>query len=502
MQMHASDQLVRWLRRGCIFVLLASAVGYIVFTIRWPWMWDDQVFHYDVFLMKHGKVPYRDIYDINMPGCFLMERWAIAVFGGGDLGWRIYEFVLLGALTVSSIIIARPYDWLAGLFSGVTFAVLHGVDGGAMAVERDEVVTVLLMVSFALLCMAVRNGRLLPMPFSGFIAGIAMSIKPTAAPFALLLLVLLFVGARAHGRTPARFLTYGLAGFGVALAILISFMLPDSLRPFIALQRTLVPYYANLGHATWAYLIQNALPLSCAILFSAALLLALWNRSSQEWELWGIRAGVLLGAVSYFVQRKGYTYHRYPFLVFGLLWAGIELGIAMRSTRPRKVVGAVALAIAVLGMLPRNVNLLRHSRHDANPLADQLQVDLRALGGSALQNQVQCLDVVTGCYSALYRLGLVQSTGWMGDIQWFAPNDGPVQQHYRQIFWDQIHQNPPKVMVLSSEWFGKVYSFDKLNTWPEFRDYLNSAYVLASSRTFGSFDGNVLAYRIYVLREP
>jgi hypothetical protein len=114
---------------------------------------------------------------------------------------------------------------------------------------------------------------------------------------------------------------------------------------------------------------------------------------------------------------------------------------------------------------------------------------------------VQCLDVVTGCYSALYRLGLLQSTGWMGDIQWFAPNDGPVQQHYRQIFWDQIHQNPPKVIVVSSEWFGKVYSFDKLNTWPEFRDYVNSTYALAMTRTFGSFDGNTLAYRIYVLRQ-
>jgi len=80
--MHAgvSDQLLRWVRTGCVLVLIASAVGYIVFTVRWPWMWDDQVFHYDVFLMKHGKIPYRDIYDINMPGCYLLERWAIAVF--------------------------------------------------------------------------------------------------------------------------------------------------------------------------------------------------------------------------------------------------------------------------------------------------------------------------------------------------------------------------------------------------------------------------------------
>jgi hypothetical protein len=189
-------------------------------------------------------------------------------------------------------------------------------------------------------------------------------------------------------------------------------------------------------------------------------------------------------------------------LAFALLWAGIEFCLAMKSAGIRKLLGAAALTAAVLLILPHNVNILRHSRHDSNPLADQLQVDLRELGGTSLQNRVQCLDVVTGCYSALYRLGLVQSTGWMGDLQFFGPDDHNVQPYYREIFWDQIRQDPPKVIVLSSEWFGaKLYSFDKLDAWPEFRDYLNSAYRLDVTRTFGSFEGNVLAYRIYVLKQ-
>jgi hypothetical protein len=201
------------------------------------------------------------------------------------------------------------------------------------------------------------------------------------------------------------------------------------------------------------------------------------------------------------LQGKGYTYHRYSLLAFGLLWAGMEFGLAMKAAGMRKMTGAVALGAAVALILPPNVNALRHSQDASNPLADQLQVDLRSLGGNSLQNRVQCLDLVTGCYSALYRLGLVQSTGWMGDLQFFGPDDGAVVPYYRQIFWNQIHKNPPKVIILSSEWFGaKLYSFEKLDAWPEFRDYLNSAYTLDATRTFGSFDGNVLAYRVYVLK--
>src|SRR3569623_174484 len=95
MRMGLSDRVLRWARTACVLILVASGVGYIVFTIHWPWMWDDQVFHYVVYLMKHGKVPYRDIYDLNMPGCYLMQRWAMSILGGGDVGWRLYEYMLL-----------------------------------------------------------------------------------------------------------------------------------------------------------------------------------------------------------------------------------------------------------------------------------------------------------------------------------------------------------------------------------------------------------------------
>src|SRR5438874_7183577 len=369
------------------------------------------------------------------------------------------------------------------------FAVLHGVDGAAMAVERDELVTVLLMFSFALLCIAIRRGRAVLMIGCGFVLGLAMLVKPTAAPFALLYLVLLFAGTRSQRRSPRPYVTWGLAGLAITFAILLSFMLPDALQPFLELQRRLIPYYSSLGHAGWTYLLKESLPVSCAVLIAGAVAMAVWNRSRQGWELWGVRACVLLGAFSYFVQRKGYTYHRYSLLAFGLLWAGIEFGLAMKTTGARRIVGCVAMAAAVLLILPTNVNVLRHSRHDSNPLADQLQADLVQLGGPALQNRVQCLDLVTGCYSALYRLGLMQSTGWMGDLQFFGPDDHRAVPYYREVFWNQIHQRPPEVIVLSSEWFGaKQYSFEKLNAWPQFRDYLNSAYELKITRTFGSFE--------------
>ena len=501
MQMSPSDRQVFIFRLVCIATLIAAAACYAMFTVHWPWMHDDQVFHYGVFLLRHGKVAYKDIYDMNMPGCYLMERWAIDIFGGGDLGWRFYEYTLLGAMTLAACVIALPYDWLAGLAAGVLFAIFHGIDGGAMATEREEVITVLLMSGYAFQFLAIRKRRaILMLPF-GLSVGMAILIKPTALLFLIVLFFFAYFASKERGQSPSAYFLFGVAGLGMMLAILISFLLPESLGPFLFIQRMAIPYYSSLEPATWKYLLENSLPVPFLFFVPAAFLLALANRSRVDCEVWAIRAGVVLGALSYLIQRKGYTYHRYPFMAFMLLWFAIESAIAIKAKGWRRSSGVLALAVMILAVLPPRVNRLRHERHNANPLADQLESDLLRLGGSSLQNRVQCLDMVTGCYRALYRLGLVQSTGFMGDLVLFAPRDGNVVPYYRKIFWDDIHNNPPQVIVLSSERFGVKYSFDKLNAWPEFRDYLNSAYRLDVSRTFGSFDGNVLAYRIYVFKE-
>ena len=500
MQMILSDRQVSFIRLVCIAILLGSAGCYVLFTIHWPWMWDTQVFHYAVFLMKHGKIAYKDIYDINMPGCYLMERWAIDIFGGGDLGWRFYEFTLLGSMTLAACVIALPYDWLAGLLTGVLFAIFHGTDGAAMATERDEVITVLILVGYAFQFLSIRKRRpILMLPF-GLSLGMAMLIKPTAAAFAVVLLVFAYFALRQRTQSPSSYLLWSIAGFGAIFIVLLSFMLPDSLGPFLFLQRKAIPYYESLAPASWGYLLKHSLPGPFLLFVPAALLLAAANRHRADWEIWAIRSGVALGALSYFIQRKGYTYHRYSFMAFALLWFAIECAIAIRSKSWLRNFGVLGIGIAVLLVLPSRVNRLRHERHNSNPLADQLQADLRRLGGSSLQNRVQCLDMVTGCYSSLYRLGLVPSTGFMGDTTFFGPDDGDSVPYFRKIFWDEIHQNPPEVIVLSSERFGIKYSYDKLNAWPQFRDYLNSAYRLDTSRTFGSFGGDVLAYRIYVLK--
>lgn len=496
-----SDRAVQWFRLLCAAALLAGAACYVIFTIHWQWMWDTQVMHYIVLALKHGKVPYRDIYDINMPGSYLTEEWALAIFGSGDLGWRLYEYTLLGAMTLAMMIIAWPWGWLAGLFAGVLFSVQVGTYGPYQAAERDEVMTVLIFIACACLFTAVRrHWPWLALVF-GFSIGIAILIKPTVLPFALLLLLMVFFAARNRQLRPLPYVLFGAAGLAVALAILLSFILPHgALESFLFILGKLVPYYSGLAHPTLYVLIRRSLPAAFLIYLPLALVLAFTASRRANWELWAIRAGFVFGGVSYFVQHKGYDYHRIAFVCFGLLWAGIEFAEAIKHPGWRRAIGVIGLAFGALFMVPFNARKIR-THHEVNEAAYVLKADLEQLGGPRLQGKVQCFDMVGGCLSALYRLGLVQTTGFTGDTQFFGPDDGKVVPYYRNLLMDQLRADPPTVIVFSNEWYqNSAYSFEKLNTWPEFRDYLNSEYRLETTQ--GPFDlyGYAMAYRIYVRR--
>src|ERR1700739_1919744 len=127
---------VSTVQRGLGFIrvvftlVLCAAVGFYVYkSIHWKLMGDPSIMHYVNFLMDQGLAPYRDIIDINLPGAYFMEGWAMHIFGGGDLGWRFYDFSVLAVLIASLIVISLPYDWFAGLFAGVIFLLIHGGEG-------------------------------------------------------------------------------------------------------------------------------------------------------------------------------------------------------------------------------------------------------------------------------------------------------------------------------------------------------------------------------------
>src|SRR5580692_1605693 len=88
------------LRTAFALAVVAGCILYVVLSLHAPMIWDASIMHYVNFLMDHGMQPYSQIGDFNMPGAYLTDRWAMRIFGAGDMGSRLYEFFQMAVLLV------------------------------------------------------------------------------------------------------------------------------------------------------------------------------------------------------------------------------------------------------------------------------------------------------------------------------------------------------------------------------------------------------------------
>ena len=491
--------------------VLSCGVGivlYIHWSLHWPLIWDMQVMHYVSFLIDRGWAPYRQIGDMNMPGAYLVEGWALHLFGDQDTGWRLYDFLLCAVLTGATTIISSKYDWRAGFIAGTLFTLGHGAEGPINAGQRDQVIALALVVGYAFTFEAVRRNQAWLMLPAGLAIALATSIKPTVLLAGPLLLVILLFELRRREIPFTAYIAWAVLGYATVAAILAVFLLSHgSMQAFIYDLTKVLPHYATLKSRSRLEVLASTFARPVLLYVSYALFtlafVRVWN-----WEQAGILSGVFIGLLNYFAQ-NGATQHRYTLTAFVLLWATIQIfGVCSRSGQV-KVLGTVGVLLALLLVIPRFLHSIRQYK-SSDPFSESLEKDLGQIGTGRLQGNIQCLDIVDGCLNALYHLKIVQSTGSTGDLLLFLQQHAPVVDRARAEFWTKIQANPPAVFVLSNVTFVvQDRTFNNVNAWPRFASYLAQNYELVRQRAFppdvpptaDPAAANLYpAYRIYIRR--
>ncbi len=537
---------------GCLLLFMLE-------TWRWPLVGDAVSVHYLILLMAHGMTPYRQIVDAQMPGTYLVDWLVVHSFGGGRAALRVFDFSLITGAVAAMIAIAWPVateraeTWFgdrryAAFVAGCLFGIVHGRDGIEQSGQRDLIMAVLLLAAYALAFHALRRQRPLLLGVAGLCSTLALTIKPTVLLAAYLVLVLAFVRLR-RLQTPV--FAYGFAvcvGVGIpVIAVVIFLAAHHSIPAFVDAVRWMWPYYATLQRRPVAYLLQHSFsPLAPLLVLWAAIwvlngmrVLALRNSPARfdkaaavlanfavldvRWEGWALYGGLMLCLVSFVVQGKGFVYHRYPFLAFLVLIVMLQFQQAFlsraveegeKALRVLSILGALGLIVAALFMAPLSVYKISRFDWRNDDYYNQLSTDLNRLGGTELSGHVQCLDAFSGCISTLYRMDLVQSTGFLVDFYFFAPQPNAVIDAMREHFWKDVQKNPPRIFIVSKQVFPVMFSkdgepldtYDKLKRWPEFDDYLNEHYAMVEEHAWSrpvlwaSHADHPAGYRIYVRR--
>jgi hypothetical protein len=470
---------------------------FAVRTAHWKQVNDPAQLHYLCFLMDHGFAPYRDLLEINMPGTYLVNWTVMHTLGGGSGAWRAFDFGLLGVAAAAMIVIAWPYDWLAGFFAATLFILWHGRDGAGQEGQRDFMIAVLLLSAYAFLFYAFRSRRSWPMFAFGLCGGMAATIKPMPLPFMLLLLLLAAIKWKRMGEPVVRPLLYALLGLMVPLAVVGAFLISHhSLASFWYMLHVEMPFYQSLGHVSWPKMLSLIATASVKTIALIAFAIAVMKRDWWNWEGKLLVTGILFGVASYLAQGKAFPYHRYPMFAFLFLWAGLQMIPALRAQRMVRTLALAGVGFAAI-LAPIYVSHAIHKVWDPK-YSDALAADLNQLGGAALSGHVQCIDMPADCDATLYRMRLVQSTGLFYDYLIFGSSQQRVIRDVRGIFWQQFQRNTPQVVVIGIGLYPNGGGYEKLASWPLFQQELANHYVLYEDRSFPFAESGARAYRIYV----
>ena len=434
-----------------------------------------------------------------MPGTYFVE-WAVTgLFGYGALPWRLFDLALLAVLAASAVPLLRGADAqnthprprldpaFGVIWAACVFALLHARDGIAELGQRDLLMTALLSLAGALLMLGMRCPRrgLSVAAFAGF--GLFVSAAATVEPPAIVLLpawlACLLVG---RSREPKAFA-------GPAAAATITAALPfaasllwlvhaHALEAFLATMHHLAPLHASLFRLPARRLLSGTVSSALLPVFLLGLPPVLFARPWRSFEGAVLLLGTAFGALSFWMQGRGYPYHRYPSEWFLLvLWAWA----LPRARSQHWVLGACAAGAVLCGAMwvaPRSLAAVRHLTPQINTQGDALRAALEREGGARLDGRVQCLDMAGGCVTALLRMNLIQSTGYLYDCYAMAPvapRYQAEQQAYRDDWMRAIQAHPPEIFIAFSDECGAPdQRYRVLAQWPALAQLLYHSYRL------------------------
>jgi len=162
-------------------------------SLAWPLIHDVALMHYVAWRIAEGAVPYRDLFDMNQPGTYLIHLAVLRTLGAGDLAWRAVDLAWLTATACAIAAFAAPWGALAAGAGALVFATYHLAGGAWQAGQRDFLLCLFLVVGALGVARWLERGRLVSLVFSGAALGAGITVKPHAA---------LLAGARAAPPPP------------------------------------------------------------------------------------------------------------------------------------------------------------------------------------------------------------------------------------------------------------------------------------------------------------
>ena len=491
--------LVRYFFWICSIILSACALVQIAQSLNWPLFWDAPLMHYPAWLISQGAIPYRDIFDQQFPGLYLLHLCIIKFLGPGDFAWRMADLLSLLLINIGIFSFLKKSGTLPALLAVSLFSCYHLNGAPFHAGQRDFFMLMFFMLGT--FCTASSLGRsfaLTRLFFGGLLLGAVTMIKPHAALYLLMMAAVIGGCAVRQKQSMVKPLAaFLISATLVPAGILTWLALNGGLLPLIdIIFNYLIPIYATMKHpnAEISNFLIGYLVLYVPIVIESACLVmitlaAFFMQKRLQLQMVISALGLIYGLFHFFSQGRAWQYHLYPLVLFMILL--VATWLPSYKTGKKSILQIIAIAVMiqlVLGIGIKSVaNIANNTAYYDN--SSQLVEDLRTRlkPGDKVQ-----LFFSTGLgVHALYKLKVPIASRFMMDMHFFHEREYDYVKKIRAELITTLQKEPPKLIVVSKiSYIGDV-SFDRIKAFPEFYSLLNSSYSLAVERDL---------YRVYELK--
>lgn len=414
--------------------------------------------------MAEGGVPYRDLFDMNVPGTYF-AMWTLgASFGWGRLGFRIFDLLCLSVLAAGTVAWLRKCGRAPAVAASLLFPLWYLAAGPSTSMQREF----LALVPFA--CALGLGESALPSPVrffgTGVLAGAAALIKPQFFLLALPPLVRQTVTAPSAERV--RLIAVLGAGIGLPIVAAGAFLAyRGGLDAFVDIATGYWPLYSQLsgshqalsGQERLRYLVESTLaglksPYILLALVGLAAVIADGQRRGMAWML---AAMIAAAAVYPAFSGQFWTYHWLPLQYVLLATASLALMSAGAGRTVGNTIRAAGAWITLIAVGSSAVGALVAS-FSGDPTSDVVRSRARALGvpGEVAEflrahlqpgDLVQPLDWTGGAVHGMLEARAPLATRFMYDFHFYHHVDTPYIVRLRRQFVRQLTAARPRFVI-------------------------------------------------------
>jgi hypothetical protein len=464
-----------------IFLLGLLAIT-AAFAFNWRYYHDAPIFFYISLLIdKFGLIPYRDIFEYNMPGTYFADLIVGRLTGFSVLGVRILDYILLAVYVFLGWLWMRKLSGWAGFFGGIAWALAYLALGPTAMMQREYMMMLPILCGLAAYTNIPPERNRLRFLLTGLFLGMSSTLKPQA--FIGLLPVLVMEGISINAEFIAsrrqkiaaylrRIVLWLAVGFLIPWMIIFIYLgIHGALPQFLDIVFNYLPLFAQMNgnhvvvsglRRIYTLIMDYAKLGSYGIWIAPALLGAYLLRQSPDIPPEKKRHGALLLlfvlAYSIYPVFSGqfFPQHWFPFTF--VLFQAAFVCLAMNAQEGNALfrwLPAGVLLIASLSLVrPDTLDNLRllvveHALPAANDPKEGRVDEIAAFLEANLHpgDMVQPLDWVGGAVHAMLIARVKIATPFIYDEYFYHHLNLPYVQELRQRFVDDLQRALPRFVV-------------------------------------------------------